>query len=100
MNRPLRDRPPVSAKAWFQLGALLAGVGALSLVLDRLGFSSLEINGAIVGAAVLFALITFSVGWIRADAAERKRWRYRGRHDGGGSMGPARDQWPGIHRDQ
>jgi hypothetical protein len=49
---------------------------------------------------VAFGLIKFAVSWVRADPVERKRWSYRGHHDGGGGLGRTADSWRGLHRDE
>jgi hypothetical protein len=42
----------------------------------------------IVGLGVLYFAMAFAVAWLRASPAERQRWDYRGRHDGGGGLLP------------
>jgi hypothetical protein len=56
------------------------------------------VGGAIVIGFMMFALVAFVVSWIRSTPAQRKRWSYRGDHDGGGGLGPPSGPWRGRHR--
>lgn len=60
--------------------------------------------GVAFGCLMLaYGLIKFTMAWLRADDKERARWRYRGRHDGGGPVMPPdpahQKTWHGEHRD-
>jgi len=57
------------------------------------GDPRLVVGGAIVLAGLIFAVMAFAIAWLRADPTERKRWRHRGRHGGGGSLGPTYARW-------
>jgi hypothetical protein len=55
------------------------------------------VGGAVVGVFVVVALTTV-VSWMRSTPTERKRWSYRGGHDGGRGLGPTLERWRGRHR--
>ena len=97
---PDADKRAAIRKGWYQFGALLVVGLAGTTVLSAFGLDSYEIDATILGAFVVYGLIKFTVSWIRADPGERKRWSYRGSHDGGGGLGSTTETWHGEHREK